>query len=397
VAGERGAIDRVQRSSARYFQRPDADYLRYDSLRTALSGFTASVRADKNAGRHTLWGIQVALKSPGFEVNDIGQMARADAIDFNADLQLRDTKPNRVVRYFQIGHSIVGQSDFGLERQFLRLGHTSLFTFHNFWNLFLRATYTTRAMSGTQTRGGPYMATQRQWSFAAALEGNPSGRATWNASATLQDDEIGGSGYGLGIGITARPAPPWEASLTPRYSRSTSPRQYIATLGGGSPATYGRRYLFAFIEQSTLSAQLRLNYAFTPNLTVQGYAEPFASSGRFRDFGELARARSFDLRVYGRATGTTITALGEGRYLATDGAASVSFESPDFRVLSFRSNLVLRWEWLAGSTLFVIWQQNRGALLSSGDRVGPGELWDATTAPGDNFFALKLSYWLKAR
>ncbi|MHB1327043.1 MAG: DUF5916 domain-containing protein, partial [Gemmatimonadales bacterium] len=95
IDGDPASIDRVQRASARYFQRPDADYLDYDALRRSLSGYTASVRADKNAGRHTLWGIQASVKSPGFEINDIGQMARADAIDFNADIQLRDTKPNR--------------------------------------------------------------------------------------------------------------------------------------------------------------------------------------------------------------------------------------------------------------------------------------------------------------
>ncbi len=397
VAGEAVGIDRIQRSSARYFQRPDADYIRYDSLRTALSGFTASVRADKNAGRYTLWGIQVGVKSPGFEINDIGQMARADAVDFNADLQLRDAKPGRLFRYFQIGHVVVGQWDFGLERQFLRFGHSSLFTFHNFWNVTFRATHSTRAMSNSQTRGGPYMETPRGWSFSVGLAGNQSARTTWNASLTRQDDEIGGSAYGGSAGITTRPAARWEASITPRYTRSTTPRQYIATLGGGPSSTFGRRYLFGSVEQSTISTQFRINYAFTPDLTVQGYAEPFASSGRFYDFGELARARSFDLRIYGAGNGTAITPRGDGRYTVTDGSASLAFVSPDFNVLSFRSNLVVRWEWLAGSTLFVIWQQNRSNLLPSGGLVNPGTLWDATTAPGDNFFAVKLSYWLKAR
>jgi len=103
------------------------------------------------------------------------------------------------------------------------------------------------------------------------------------------------------------------------------------------------------------------------------------------------------LRVYGRAAGTAIQSQGNGGYQVTDGSSSFSFASPDFNVLSFRSNLVVRWEWLAGSTLFLIWQQNRSDVLPNGDRVGPGALWDATTAPGDNFFAVKLSYWLKAR
>ncbi|MHB1326643.1 MAG: hypothetical protein ACYC2K_00445, partial [Gemmatimonadales bacterium] len=127
----------------------------------------------------------------------------------------------------------------------------------------------------------------------------------------------------------------------------------------------------------------------------QGYAEPFASSGRFYDFGELAAARTSDLRTYGSAAGTDISAGAGGRYTVTDGASSFAFSSPDFNVLSFRSNLVLRWEWMAGSTFFLIWQQDRGNRFNAGDFVRVGSLWDAVSAPGDNFLAAKLSYWFK--
>jgi hypothetical protein len=155
--------------------------------------------------------------------------------------------------------------------------------------------------------------------------------------------------------------------------------------------------VFAFIDQRTVSAQFRLNYSFTPNLTVQGYAEPFASSGQFYGFGELAKPRTSDLRTYGVAAGTGISGGTNGNYTIRDGAQTFSLVAPDFQVLSFRSNLVVRWEWLAGSTFFLIWQQNRGDQLLSDADVRVGSLWDAVRAPGDNFFAVKLSYWLKVR
>ncbi len=397
VAGEAAGIDRVQRSSARYLQRPDLDYFTYNPLRHSLSGYTASVRADKNAGRYTLWGIQIGVKSPGFEINDIGQMARADAVDFNADLQLQDTRPSRTFRYVRVGHSINGQWDYGLARQFLRLAQNGTFLFHNFWNASYGVGYAPRAMSNTLTRGGPYMETPRAWTLQAGVSGNQQRQTIWNVRGSRRTDELGGSASSASVGITTRPAAQWEASIAPRYTRSTNPQQYVATLPGGAAATFGRRYLFAAIEQSTVAVQFRLNYAFTPNMTVQAYAEPFASSGRFRDFGELARARSLAVRTYGPSTGTTITRRTDGSYSVTDGAATFGFASSDFNVLSFRSNLVLRWEWAAGSTLFLIWQQDRGNLLPVGDLVNAGSLWDAATAPGDNFFALKVSYWLKAR
>ena len=130
-----------------------------------------------------------------------------------------------------------------------------------------------------------------------------------------------------------------------------------------------------------------------PDLTLELYAEPFAASGRYYGFGELAAARTNDLRVYG-AEGTTIGRAPDGALLVTDRSARFSLADPDFNVRSFRSNLVLRWEWRRGSTLFVVWQQRRSATDPRGDLVRPRGLWDAVTATGDNFFAVKLTYWL---
>jgi hypothetical protein len=178
-------------------------------------------------------------------------------------------------------------------------------------------------------------------------------------------------------------------------SRSLSARQYVATRSGGGSATFGGRYIFAEIERSEFVAQLRGNLALTPNLSLEAYLEPFASSGRYRTFGELAAARTFDLRTYG-SDGTTITRDGD-QYLVTDGAEQFSFGVPDFDVRSLRSNFVLRWEWRPGSTLFLVWQQNRFHNDDPVRNVGPGGLFDAFGARGDHFVAFKMSYWLAVR
>ena len=123
---------------------------------------------------------------------------------------------------------------------------------------------------------------------------------------------------------------------------STSP-----TLPGGGPATYGGRYIFAHIDRTTYSTQIRLNYTFKPDLTLDFYGEPFAASGRYSHIGELLAARSRQIRLYG-TDGTTLSTLPDGTRRVTDGAASFTLRNSDFNVQSFRSNLVLRWEWRAG-------------------------------------------------
>jgi hypothetical protein len=167
------------------------------------------------------------------------------------------------------------------------------------------------------------------------------------------------------------------------------------TRAGGSDATFGQRYVFGFIERSTLSARFRLNYAFTPNFTVEAYAEPFAASGRYYDFGELPAARSRSLRTYGApGTGTTISENPAGVSTVTDGATTFTIPQLDFNRLSFRSNLVLRWEWLPGSTAFLIWQQSRQEEEKVGQLINPRDVWNSTQVAGDNFFVVKVSYWL---
>ena len=78
------------------------------------------MRADKNAGRFTLWGIQLSTRSQGFDINDAGQMRSGDDVDFNADIQLRDTKPHRYFRYIQFGTSTQAGWNFGGIQQYLR-------------------------------------------------------------------------------------------------------------------------------------------------------------------------------------------------------------------------------------------------------------------------------------
>ena len=183
--------------------------------------------------------------------------------------------------------------------------------------------------------------------------------------------------------------------MDPSYQLVNDPRQYVTTQTGGSARTFGGRYIFALIDRSTLSTRLRLNYAFSPQLTVEGYAEPFVASGRYSEFGELSTARSRALRRYG-SDGTFIASDSLGNRTVTDGSQSFVIANRDFLVRSFRSNVVLRWEWNPGSTLFLVWQQNRRAAETLGDHVRFSNLWETTRAAGDNFVSVKVSYWLSA-
>ncbi|MEP7002310.1 MAG: DUF5916 domain-containing protein [bacterium] len=397
VDGDPAAIARLQRSSAHYFQRPDQDHISYDPLRTSLTGTSASLRLDKNAGRFTLGGIQLSTRSPGFDINDAGQMRSGDDMDFNADIQLRDTKPHEHFRFINFGTSTQAGWNFGGIRQYLRFSESGQVTLNNFWRFSATGTLHVASLSDDLTRGGPLIATPGAYQVSAQVTSRANVPTTWTARTVYVDDDFGGWRWDASAGVSTRPAPQWQASVDPSYSRSVDGRQYVATQTGGSAATYGQRYIFSFIERSTLSARFRLNYAVTPNFTAEGYAEPFAASGRFYDFGELSAARSSTMRVYGRGDGTSITTEHNGTHTVHDGTTAFALPALDFNRLSFRSNLVLRWEYLPGSTAFLIWQQSRADVGPAGVLINPRDLWDATRASGDNLFVVKISYWFGVR
>ncbi len=406
VAGDTAAINLLQQSAVHYLQRPDAPHLRLDPNRTSLAGYTFRLRGDKNAGLW-LWGNELDIKSPGYETNDAGRLQHTGYIDLSGDFNRRQTTPSRLFRQSTVG--IFGNLNWNFDgdNQLALLRLFSRFTLNNFMGLAFNAGYAARAVSDVQTRGGPLMGTGRQVDANIGMSSNYATATSWNFRLAGSLGEFGGWNYTVNWGLTLRPASALEISVTPTYLRQVNPRQYVTQVGGGPAATFNNRYVFAHIDQSILSTQVRLNYIFSPGLTLELYAEPFAASGRYYDHGELAAPRSLQLRSYG-TDGTTITQTSDTTFQVSDTRLGQMFSIPrlDFNRLSLRSNVVLRWEWHPGSTLFLVWQQNRSTFCPAatalqcpgrtrgGDLVGLGSLADAVRAPGDNFLAIKVSYWI---
>ncbi|MFQ5771178.1 MAG: DUF5916 domain-containing protein, partial [bacterium] len=393
IAGDALAIVKAQRSSARYFQRPDATHVTLDSSRTSLFGYTGSLRFSKNSGEHWLWGGGFTALSPNFEINDVGRLRIADELSVSGNLRYRETQPGKIFRDYEFSVSGFNKWNFAGERLFSMVGFDFEFTWLNFWRSSLDFNLKPGSQSDHLTRGGPLMGTGAAWEVRARLSNNRASKTNWSARISYGNDELDGWNFNTNGRLSFKPIDQWEISFNPLYSRERNPRQYFDEYDGGRAGTFGQRYIFSFIDRSTLSMQIRMNYAFTPDLSLEVYAEPFAASGRRYNHGELSAPRSKQLRSYG-TDGSTIAQNEDGSFQVTDGSDSFELENKDFNIRSFRSNFVLRWEWRRGSTLFLVWQQNRSSLEDHGALVTPGSLLDSFSAAGDNFLAVKISYWL---
>jgi hypothetical protein len=397
LQGDSLAIRAQQASSRRYYQRPDARHVRLDAGRPTLTGFIAGINHSKLAGAPWLWDIDLYAESPGLELNDLGRLGSADDLGAGANLRYRQTKPGRYLHSYELGVGSYSEWNFGRDRQYTNLELFGSARLRNFWNVNFGAGFSPRAVSDNLTRGGPLMGTNANWWTWTGLSGRPGARTGWSANTSYSQSRAGDREFELEGSVSVRPGAQWELSLVPSYSGGVTARQYVAAFADGRDATFGRRYVFAAVRRDDIAARVRLNYAFTPNLTLETYAEPFAARGQFHGYGELPAPRRADLRLYG-TDGTTISeADDDGTRTVTDGAATFTLPNRDFTVRSFRSNAVLRWEWRPGSTLFMVWQQDRFANDPTGNRLRANGLWDALSAEGTQFLALKVSYWVPLR
>jgi hypothetical protein len=395
VEGDPAAIERVQRSNGHLFHRPDRDDVQLDPTRTMLSGLQFVSNLDKVGGRHWLWGYNLMVESPEFEPNEMGRLNYAGDVQMNGRITYRETQPGRLLRSysFQFNSSSTSYFQTSLGARVSSGGNANL-TFPNFWGANFSVTRNFRGQDAQLTRGGPSMGTPLGVSMNASLRNSGSSVTRWNFGGNRSSNEHGDRSWGIFASLTTRPSPAWQLSIEPDYSQSVSHRQYVTARDGGRVETFGRRYIFGTIDRSTLSMQVRFSYTFKPDLTLDVYSEPFAASGRYEGFGELEASRSRLLRVYGEAAGTGLLRNADGSFLISDVGDTFTLNNGDFNVRSFRSNVVLRWEWRPGSTLYVVWQQDRSSDDPTGAHVGPGDLFESFSVPGDNVVAVKTTWWL---
>jgi hypothetical protein len=393
VDGEAGALERIQRSSSHFMQRPDKDYALFDPARTSMSGYTSDTRVERTGGRHWIWNAGLKVDTPTFETNDIAQLNAGDGIMPTFDVRYRQTQPGRIFRSYSFGLNGSNEWSFGHHHQSSSLRQTTTLTWSNYWTTIVSVTRTPRVDDSTLTRGGPLMERPRGWSSTATVANRASSPTRWSATTVLGGNEDDGLTRRANGSFSFRPGPRWELSVAPFFEHLVEPQQYVAALAGGPLATYGGRYVFSFIDRTTMSTSYRLGFTLRPDMNLDVYAEPFASSGRYYDFGELVAASARERLTYGTGA-TAITLLPDGSRAVTAGDAAFTLTARDFNVRSFRSNVVLRWEWRPGSTFYAVWQEDRSGTELLGSRVGVGDVFRSVTAPGTHFFVVKTSFWL---
>jgi hypothetical protein len=394
VNGSKEVLEETQRSSARYFQRPDNDYTVFDPERTSLSGTAGRMQIMKLNGHLNYLGC-VKWKSPGYEINDLGYMTQADQMlsVLWAGYNLWD--PKWIYRTFNINGDFYLVNNFGGDLTDKGFEWNASMGLKNYWSVWTGGNLSGSSLSTGMLRGGPMMKTPGSINGRIGFSTDYRKKLVFdlytNGSRGLEKSS---KNFNVGTDISFKPSNYLVITFSPGFNKSFSELQYV------TKTTYGSddRYIFANIDRKTINASFRVNLNLSPDLTLQYWGQPFVATGKYYDYKFIVNpmAGEYRDRYYVYAS-DQISSDPDGFYIDEnrDAVSDYNFGKRDFNVREFLSNLVVRWEYNPGSTVYLVWSQTRSSYYGSGNLDlfnDMGDLFDKDDNTPHNVFLVKFSY-----
>lgn len=395
VEGTKEAIAQTQKSSARYYQRPDKDYAKFDPSRTNLLGSGGRMQLMKMDGH---WNFMSATlwKTPGFETNDLGYIREADQVLSVLWAGYSQWEPKGIYRRYNINADFFSIWNFGgdyLAKGFEWNGSMGL---KNFWNVWTGGNIETSGLSTGMLRGGPAMKTPGRSHLRFGFSSDSRKKFNFSAFASHNTgfQQSAKETY-TEVEFSYKPTDYLVISAAPGFSKSYSGLQYVT-----NNIDFGdqHRYIFASIDRKTVSTSFRVNLNLSPNLTFQYWGQPFIATGKYYDHKYITDPSADRYRdrfiVF---TDDQLSRDGDSYRIDEnrDNTVDYSFDRKDFNVQEFLSNLVIRWEYNPGSSLYFVWSQTRNDFNNSGHlrfMDDLGELFSSKDEKPHNIFLIKFSY-----
>lgn len=390
VHGSPDALARTQSSPTHFFQRPDAEHLTLAPNRESLTGASGLFRLHRIAGGPWRWGIGFHTRTPGLELNDAGYQRHSDINIGYINLGYEETRPRGPFRTWEVSSTLWTTRTWGGE-EYERVGNLKgEATLSSLWRLWGGVEYDMGGLSFLALRGGPLLrregeiqgwlgiSTDDRRALSLGLRGRAGSRP-----------ESSSSQLSLEFPIRWRPSSGASLSLSPFLQRVEEDQQWLGRVGESNP-----RYIFGRLSQPSAGVVLRGDLAFSPTLTLQFYARPYLSGGRYSAFRRVVdpRARDHDQRL----EELPWTSLPGGDVLVDlDGDGTPEpHSSPDFGFRELRANVVLRWEFSPGSTFYLVWSQGRSHLSRDGSFELDRDLRTLFQSPSRDALMVKISYWM---
>lgn len=378
VNGTENSILQSQNTSARYYNRVDSDYLSIDSTKTNLSGYFGEFSIGKYSGSGLRYSFTYSEMSPGYEVNDIGFQERADYRAPHLYAEYLNVNSDLFRFYLLWGYGgYAWNFDGDLIMNFYSSG--AYFQLNNLWTILATGGFTGKFYDDRSARGGAILERPRDWNTSVQVTSNSTKDFYASVGSSYRRDTSGEFSTSLSTSFYYRPTSFVQLSVSPTLflERSTNekPEDYadFDSIENGA--------LFSGADIKIFYSEFRLNWTFTPKLSLQTYARPLIYSADFYDFKFFKESKTYNF-----------TPLSE---VTTPENVSAFNSAFDFDYRTIQGNAVLRYEYRPGSTFFLVWQQERASFVQGISRFRPLEnsVNIFSKDKPTNIFLLKFSYW----
>jgi hypothetical protein len=399
INGNRERMIAAQRSPGHYFQRPDASYLGVDSSASSLSGYAGRFVINKNRGRFS-FNAAFGFLSPKFEINDLGYSAYSDVINAHLFSVYRWTTPTDFYQNAGINAAAYVNYDFGGNKtaEGYRIG--GYINLKDLSGGNFAVSYSPASLNSRRTRGGPLTVNpvSRYYNFNAYSDNRLWWVINLGANYRYNDDAEQLAMYTT---FELKVSPTLTIQFGPQLNKDLFNAQWITAYNDKYAVnTYNKRYIFARLDQTTVAADIRVDWIINPRLSFQVYIQPLISAGKYSSFKNLTQSKSYTFTKYGEG-GSSLEKIEQGNggfyyLLDSDGsgpAEAAAIGNPDFNFISLRGNAVLRWEYRPGSCIYLVWTQSRANINSDGNFYFGQSMRDMFDIKPDNIFMVKFTYW----
>ncbi|MEA3460908.1 MAG: DUF5916 domain-containing protein, partial [Bacteroidota bacterium] len=385
--GSADAILQKQLSNTHRFQRPDADYLEVDSLREQLGGHGALIRVGKNGGNWNFY-LQGQYRSPGLNLNDVGYIRQADFMGEETRVSYEMNEPKKWIRNYYIGLSQKAEWSFGGENTVNQVRASLKLRNNRLWSFSLNSKYELSSLNTRELRGGPALRNDPLFLLGVSVQSNSAknlyGGISYDFSTVSIENSIENS---FVLSLTWMPVKKFKISGFAHLWHWEYHQQYVSSIDGSTST----EYIVGAIDRNTASFTFRSELYVTPEMSIQFYGSPYYSVGSYNTFRRVNQSQARDINVrlenldldYDPSTNS---------YSYEHDAETYSFYNPDFSFTQLRTNLVFRWEYKLGSTLYFVWSHDRSGWESAYNPIGDiaGDLFGSG---GNHVFMVKANFW----
>jgi len=393
IYGSTEAITELQTNSTHNFQRPDANHLEVDSSLTSLSGHGGTLEFGKFGGGHLRVLSWVTWSSPKLDFNDLGFMQQSDNIQQVAWFGYNEWQPKHFYNSFNFGGDLYTGWNFAGQSIYKGLEMNGNMQFKNYYSVFTGFNLQGNSLSAYDLRGGPMLKSPPSFNYRIGVNSDERKKLSMNLFLMKRWSQYDNSNMAdIEYSLTYKPVNTVSISLSPSFYVAQDNLQYVTTIEENS----SDNYIMGQLDSKQFSLAARVNIGITPDMSIQYYGQPFYFAGKYSAFKSITDpdAKEYSDRYHEYNTDEIKLDAESNVYSVNPegSGTSFSFDNPDFHFLQYRSNLVYRWEYKPGSTIFLVWSQGKTTDGSNGTFMFNEYSKELRTASPQNDFLIKISY-----